>query len=140
MKTYLKIIFASIFIGCILSLVFLFNFKNKVEAKTNNILYTFQVGVYKTYDNALKAGKEYNIYKIVKDIDYYRVIIGATVNNLDFYKKKLSESGISYYVKEIYLNEDIIKNIKKYDELILSSNVSLNDAFKNTLEYLPDEL
>lgn len=138
MKTYTKIIIFSCFLGALLSGIFLFSFKEKASAKEKNTIYLFQVGVYKSKDSATLESNNYKVSKIIKDNDLYRIIIGATVNNLSKYEEQFHKDNINYYVKELNLGDDIKTKVKKYDELM--QDCDLFSVSKNVLGELPNEL
>lgn len=113
MKKYIVSIALCIFMGFILSKIFI----NQYEAKAKNIKYAyfFQVGVYKNLDNVIENGYKYNSYIYVKDKDKYYVFIAISKN-----KEKLKEYydnlGIKTYIKELEINDDFDKYLSKIDD------------------------
>ncbi len=141
MKQTIKIILISSLLGTLLAGLFFLSIKNKAEAKTIPTLYAYQVGVYKNYDNALKAAENYFCSKIVKEKDLYRVFIGITKTNKEFFSHFYDTHGYNYYIKEIPVQEDFEKKIKKYDALLLETSEEAQEKVIATmLESFPDEL
>ena len=141
MKQSFKVIIFSCLIGGSLAGIFFLGIKNKAEAKTVPIIYAYQVGVFKNYQNAENTKNSYPFAKIVKDKDFYRVFIGITIENKDILKKLFDAEDDYYYIKEITIKEEIYKNIAKYDEMLLkTSDENKKALIKKMLESLPDEL
>ena len=141
MKQNIKIIIFSCLIGATLAGIFFLGIKEKAEAKTKPVLYAFQVGVFKSLDNAENLKNNYMIAKVIKDHDYYRVFIGVTVNNKEVLRRIFESQGYNYYVKEMQVDEKLQEKIIKYDEfLIQTSEENRNVVIKNMLECLSYEL
>ncbi len=140
MKQSLKVIIFSCLVGGILAGMFFLNVKNKAEAKSKPLVYAFQVGVFKNYNNALNMQKSYQNAKIVKDKDVYRLFIGITGENSDLLKEILGDNDY-YYVKEISLTDDVYANILKFDRLLReTAKENQKEVIKQMLGILPDEL
>lgn len=141
MKKNIKIIILSILIGATLALIFFLNVKEKAMAKNRNIIYAFQVGVFKQEQNALNLSKKYENIKVMKDSLYYRVFIGTTISNQEKLKNHFRNLQYNYYIKEIEVSNEIMEKITKFDELLNNSNEeNIDIIIKNTLESLPNEL
>lgn len=141
MKQNVKIIIFSCLIGATLAGIFFLGVKEKAEAKTKPVLYAFQVGVFKSFDNANNLKNNYASAKVIKDQEYYRVFIGVTVNNKDILRNLFETQGYNYYVKEMQISEELQESIIKYDEFFMqTSEVNREEVLKNMLECLPDEL
>lgn len=139
MHKNIRVILFSCLIGSILAGAFFLNVKDKASAKNRPLVYVFQVGVFKNEQNAINLTNKYSFSKIVKDNDYYRVFIGATVNNKDILMNYFKDNEINYYLKEIAVSEIIQSELIKYDEVLKSSN-ELELVMSKMLECLPDEL
>jgi hypothetical protein len=132
-KTYLKIIIFAIFVGSLFAFIFFFSIKDN-----SDIIYAYQVGVFKDYQNALAFQENYEYAKIVKDKDYYRVFIAVTTNNQDIINNLIDTN---YYIKTLNVSDSTISTIKKYDELLkYTSEDNQKLVLKNMLEVIPDEL
>ncbi len=141
MKKNLKVILFSCVIGTVLATVFFLNIKEKAEAKNREIAYAFQVGVFKSEQNAENIKNNYSFAKVVKDSEYYRVFIGITSSNKETLEKIFENKGYNYYVKEISIPEETLNEIKKYDTLFAkTSEENKGFVIRNMLESLPDEL
>ena len=141
MKQNLKVIIFSCLIGTILAGIFFVSIKEKAEAKTAPVAYAFQVGVFKSMDNAEKLRSKYSFAKVVKDEDLYRVFIGVTVTNKEILRTIFDSQNYNYYVKQINISVDLLNNLTKYDEILLkTSQDSRLDILEIMLEDLPNEL
>ena len=142
MKQSVKVILFSCLVGTILAGSFFLTVKNKAEAKTVPVVYAFQVGVFKSLQNAELFKNNYSNAKITKDKDdFYRVFIGVTIKNKDLFVNLFNKQQENYYLKEIQVAESIYDNLLKYDELLEKTSKESQDAIiKNMLECLPNEL
>lgn len=141
LKKNLKIVLFSCLLGTLLATLFFLNIKEKAEAKNKNTLFVFQVGVFKNEQNAMNLSSQYPSARIIKDKDYYRVFIGATLTNKSLLKSYFDGLKYNYYVKEVDVSEEIIAKMSPFDELLRQAKEK-NYAMiiKNTLENLPDVL
>ena len=131
MKKNLLIIFSAILIGSILA-IFMFN---KIVLKEDNdlnnkIVNAFQIGVYSNYDNATKVAARNNGL-VVTDDNLYRVYVAIlsdkeAINKVSKYYEHI---GLNYYLKEISVNKEFVKEIKEDEEL---SKKSSSDTY-NTI-------
>ena len=107
-------------------MAFLFykDIKKDVLAITNenDIIYVFQIGVFKSLDNAENFLEEYPSGGIYKDNDLYRVIIGVTKSNREKLEKILNDKKQEYYVKELNANKDLLNELIQYDEVLKYSD------------------
>lgn len=139
MKQYLKIILFSCIVGTALAGIFFIGIKDKTNAKNKTTVYLFQIGAFKNIDNANKIKEKYSYAKVVKNQDYYRVIVGATITHTDLLKYKFDNDNISYYIKEVNLDIDKFEEIEKYDVLLLKTD-DIDLVLSQVVEILPDEL
>lgn len=128
MKKTIKTILASFLIGALLSLLVIFKFQKQLPfLEEKNIVTVFQIGVYKSIENAQKKQEEYNNSIIIKDNDYYRVFIGVAEDKTC---EKLLENyyltqNINVYPKEIEVTKKFLEEIKNYEKKISKEDVSL---------------
>ena len=127
MKKILITIIGALSIGGIFAIVIFKNIDKDVELaiKTEDVVTFFQVGVFKQEENALNFMKKYNSAIIIKDQDYFRVIIAILINNEAIEKEKafFDSLGIEYYLKKENINnEEFISKLKEYEELLISSS------------------
>lgn len=118
MKNYLKIVVGAIIIGGFMAYLFYKDIKKEVVAITNteNIAYIFQVGVFKSLENAQNFAKDFSSGEIYQDKDLYRVIIAITLSNKEKLEAYFKSTNINYYIKEITLKDNT--KIKEYDALL----------------------
>lgn len=141
MKQTIKFFLLSCIIGASLASIFFLSIKSKAEAKTLSSVYVFQVGVFKNLTNAENFKTQYYFAKILKDKELYRVLIGATLSNKDLLEKNFKDQGYDYYIKTINVSDNVLNNIKKYDELLRQTKQENQKLIiKKILESLPDEL
>lgn len=141
MKKMLKIVFFSSLLGVFLAGLFFFNIKDKAEAKNKPILYAFQVGVFKSLENATSYKTRFPLGIVVQDGEYYRIYIGITVNNKELLSALFNKENYNYYIKELEAPEKIITEIQKFDELLVkSSEENQILIIKNMLESYQNEL
>lgn len=122
MRKTLKIIFFSSLLGVILAGFFFFTIKEKAEAKNKSILYAYQVGVFKSLENANNYLSRFSFGKVMFDGEYYRVFIGITIDNKNLLSSLFDKEKYNYYIKELEITEEIAEEIKKYDALLAKSN------------------
>ena len=146
MKPYIKVLIAAVIIGVLIAVFFYKDIKNEVIAITNNAseIALFQVGVFKVYDNAINFSESFENSLIYEDNGLYRVIIGASYHveakiKLEQY---FTNQNITYYIKDLKVNQDIIDKISNFEliliktessEVINSLNKSILDALKSVL-------
>ena len=127
MKKVLLILLSTILLGSGLAYL-MFNkivLNDKEEMK---VVKAFQIGVYSNYDNALKIA-ERNNGVVIMDDSLYRVYVAIlsdkeAINKVKRYYDKI---GLNYYLKEINVSKEFIKEIKEDEELIKRGN---SDTYK----------
>lgn len=139
MKKILITIGCSLLVGAIFAIVIFKNVDKEVAMvlKEEETLNFFQVGVFKNEDNANNFMQNYNSSIIIKDHNYYRVIIAICTNQaLEKEKAFFDSLGIEYYVKEENVsNEKFISKLNEYESLLLSSSdETYNTINKNILK------
>ena len=141
MKKILKVILLSCGVGSILACLFFGSIKNKAEAKSKPIVYTYQVGVFKNQDNAENLANNYSYAKVVKDKDLYRVLVGITINNKNLLSEIFNKKNYDYYIKEIAVNEEYLEAVIKYDEILSKTSLDMQEEIiKTMVEGFIDEL
>lgn len=103
-----------------MAFIFYKDIKKEVLAmtKTNDTIYCFQAGVFKSLENAQKFAKNLKAYGIYKDEDFYRVILAVTKKNKEKLKVYYEEKEIDFYIKEVTLDLNAIKKIENYDQVL----------------------
>lgn len=139
MKMYLKIVMGAVLIGGIMAFFFYQDIQKEVIAitKTEDIVYVFQAGVFKSLENAENKKQEYAASGILKDNDVYRVIIAVTHDNKEKLEHHFQEQGIDFYIKEITRNKKFIEKLQNYDHVIEKST---KESVINTLNQSMIEL
>lgn len=126
MKKFLITILISISIGTLFAVIIYKRTNNKIELAVNsdNNITLFQTGVFKSEENAENYMQNYNSSIIIKDGEYYRVII-AILSNKDaiaLEQKYFDDLGINYYLKKVIVsNNEFYSKLNEYETLILSS-------------------
>ncbi len=140
MKKILLTITISIAIGTVFAFVIFKNINNDVQLVLNedNIVTFFQVGVFKNNENAQNFMQNYNSSIIIKDKEYYRVIIAILMNDEAIAKEKafFDSLGIEYYLKkESISDKEFINKLQEYEHLLISaSDETYNTVNKNILK------
>ncbi len=140
MKKILLTITISIAIGTFFAFVIFKNINNDVQLVLNedNIVTFFQVGVFKNNENAQNFMQNYNSSIIIKDKEYYRVIIAILMNDEAIAKEKafFDSLGIEYYLKkESISDKEFINKLQEYEHLLISaSDETYNTVNKNILK------
>lgn len=138
---YLKVILLSILIGSVLSLIFLLDLKKKID--NSEVVYAFQVGVFKTKENAIMYQKEFESSITYYDNEYYRVFIAVT-NNIKVKEKLMNyfdKNNIKYFIKEYSFKKKIYE-FDKYNEILIKTDSSKvvykvnNEMLRIFLSYL----
>lgn len=126
MKKVLVAVLLAVLIGGGMAFYFLKDIKldsislNEGMVKAN----AFQVGVFTSYDNALKVADRNNGI-VVSDDDLYRVYVAISTNSEVIRKLEdyYDSIGLRYYLKEIDVSKTFSKNVTVYEEMILKSSV-----------------
>ncbi|MDE6284544.1 MAG: hypothetical protein K2M17_02265, partial [Bacilli bacterium] len=123
MKTYLKVVIGAVIIGGIMAFFFYQDIQKEVIAitKTEDIVYVFQAGVFKSLENAQNKQQEYAASGILKDNDLYRVIIAVTRDNKEKLEHYFQEQGIDFYIKEISRERVFLEKLQNFDHVIEKS-------------------
>lgn len=85
----------------------------------------FQVGVYTSLDAANTFRTKYKDSIVIKDNELYRVYVSILKdsNNIESMKKYLDSNNISYYLKDVEINnKDIKKEINEYESIMDNNN------------------
>ena len=147
MKTYLKIIVGAILIGSIFAYLFYKDISSEVVAISNSEyeITLFQVGVFKSLENAQNYQSNFATSIIYEDNEYYRVIIGISYHEENKVKLEsyFTSKGINYYERTIKMNEKFINSLTNYelvmietreDEVINNVNNSMLQLFLSYLK------
>jgi hypothetical protein len=134
-KTILTIVFAFA-LGGVLSALAFYELKDKLNFNLDdNIVTAFQVGVYKSLDNAQKTSESHPGSITIKDGDYYRVFIGVAkgddwTNSLESY---YLSKNVSVYPKEVKVTSSFIKELRKYEPLITKTDSAIYDEINREI-------
>ena len=104
----------------------------------------FQVGVYTNLETAKTYSSKYTNSIVIKENELYRVYIAILKdsNNIENMKKYLNKKGIEYYLKDIELIDQNIKNtINQYENIMdinnevifIELNKKIMEEYKNSL-------
>lgn len=134
----LKILIFSFLVGGTLAACFFFSIKETPKALEKNVVYAYQVGVYSSLENAQKGVNFYPTAKIFKDNDFYRILIGVTLDNEEILTNYFSNYEV--YKKPLVVDKNVYDEIKKYDELLKnSSSDNYNVILNKMLGILPND-
>lgn len=125
MKKVIITICGAVALGSIFAFFYFKNTKdNIVDAfYVENEALAFQVGVYRSYENALKDSKNYPSGTIVNDGEFYRVYIAIANQEVGLnLQKYYDEKGIKYYVKKIVIPNNFLNDFNNYQKVLLSTN------------------
>lgn len=139
-KTVLTALFAFL-LGIVLSALTVYNLKDKLNLISKDFKVTaFQIGVFKSIENAEKAKEKYPNALIVKEEEYYRVYVGVASgkdweNSLETY---FLENNVNVYPKEIKVTHAFYEELNGYKKIFQNSDTSiyekLNDEIMKKLQ------
>lgn len=98
---------------------------NKIKNIFTTNYKAFQVGVYTSLEAANTYRTKYKDSIVIKDKELYRVYVSILKdnNNIESMKKYLDKNNISYYLKDIEINNnEIKKEIKEYESIMDNNN------------------
>ena len=145
MKKIIITLLISLGVGCSFAFIIYKNIDKEVEVAINNdnIITFFQVGVFKNEGNATNFMQKFNSSIIIKDGDYYRLIIAILENQESILKLQdyFESLGIEYYLKKENINnEKFLKKLREYEKLLLSSSSETYHTInKNILKLYEEE-
>lgn len=122
MKKYLIVILLAIVSGSFLAFL---TFKNHtVDALSKKEAYIFQVGVFKSKNNALKRANGFSSSIIMLENDYYHVYTNIFTNKslAEIIKKYYDDNDIKYYLKKLVIDENLYEQVNEYQELLLNTD------------------
>lgn len=139
MKKYAKVIVVAIVIGGILAFLFYRDINEEVKAitKKDDIVYLFQVGVFKNQDNALNMAKTFDAAYIYNNDGYFRVIIAVAYQEETLMKLEafFNSQEIDFFIKEQKMNKKFIEELTAYEKVLIKSEKEtvINSINKNIL-------
>lgn len=143
MKAYLKILVIASLLGIILAFIFFKNLKkdNLFAMANNETVFVFQVGVFKSYTNALNFKEKFSSAGIYQKGNYYHVILAVTIYNQQLLTNFFKEKQINYIVKEEKVNPKIYDKITKYDKFLskTSNQEVIKEINKKTVTLFLEE-
>jgi len=119
-KTFLTILIAFL-LGAILSVFTVYSLKDQfLLLSDKNIVTAFQIGVYKSKENADQKVSEYPGALSVKDGDYYRVYVGVARDKTweELLEKHFLNQNMEVYPKEIEVTKTFFQEIKLWESKI----------------------
>ena len=122
-----KIIFtflSAILIGAVLGVYSYHKFYEDDVApvsKALNNVYAIQVGVFESFDNANKIANRYEGI-VINENNKYRVYIAIASKSIFEIKNYFDEKGISYYVRNIDVDNEFYNTLISFEKLLLESN------------------
>ena len=128
MKKTLRTIIASMITGAILSGITIYYLQEKFAVfDEKNIVTAYQIGVYKTKDNADKASSLYPGSISVLDGDYYRVFVGVAKDKTceTLLENYFFNQNINVYPKSVEVTNQFYKEISLYESNIDKENMQV---------------
>jgi len=122
MKKKIFLVIFSIGAG-ILFTFFILN-KENIYAKEEYLIYAFQAGAFKNYDNANNFSKKLPSSIIKKDKNLYKIYV-AIYKNLDLVNKMIvyfENNDINIYLKSIKVSKEFYNNLDNYEKIIINSD------------------
>ena len=122
MKKYFVVIIFAIITG---SLLAYFTFKGTFAfASENKNAYIFQMGVYKSVDNANNMANSLKSSVIIKEGDYYHVYGSVFTDEylIDRISNYYEKEKISFYIKNINISNELYNKITKYEDILKNSS------------------
>ncbi len=119
MKKMVKTILVAFALGATLSGFAIYYLQEKFELfSEKNTVTAFQVGVYKTKENAEKISKEYPDSILIQDGDYYRIYVGVAKdkNCEDLLENYFLKQNMNVYPKIIEVTKDYYNEIEFYEK------------------------
>lgn len=134
-KTLITALFAFL-LGITLSFLTVYNLKDKLKLSQHNFSVTaFQVGVYKSRENAEKIQEQYPNSLVVQENDYYRVYIGVSAGD-DWTKsleKYFLDQNVRVYPKEIQVTDSFYEQLNQYKTLFDNSDASVYERLNGEI-------
>lgn len=83
----------------------------------------FQIGVYTSYDNALRVADRNNGI-VVSDNDVFRVYVAILSSNeaVEVMRTYYDNIGLNYYLKEIMVSREFLNCIESTEDLLIISS------------------
>ncbi len=117
MKKRLLLFICAFVLGGLMAYITKVRFQN---LENNHFIIAYQLGIYSSYENALKMAKDAKGAIIVNKNNTYQVI-GAVANSKASEEKMenlLKQENLTYYPKKISLNSKALKTVEEYELLI----------------------
>lgn len=137
MKKFLLSILLAIMVGSVFGFIIYKRF-NKEELTVASILskqvYAFQIGVFEDKENALTLQEKYGGI-IVNDNNRYRVYLAlaSSSNVLTILKEYYNDLDISYYIKQIDVNDNILELINEAEAMLIATTKDNYDSIINNV-------
>ena len=105
-----------------------------VSSVLSKQVYAFQIGVFDEIDNAKKLKDKYGGI-IVPDNTKYRVYIAlaSSSNVLTILKEYYDDLDLSYYVKQIEVDDELLELIKTSEDLLIATTKDNYDSIINNV-------
>lgn len=143
MKKIIITVVAGLLVGVAFGLLYFKNTKENIAdaMSIDNEAVAFQVGVYKSQENAQKEVKKYPSGVIIIDGEFYRIFIALSNNKEVISKLKTyyDTKKINYYLKNIVIKDEFVSAFNSYQEVLLKTtsydevNSSLMKEYKEII-------
>ena len=118
-----KILLIIITIGAGILFTFYFLNKENIYAKEEYIVYAFQVGAFKNYENAQEYSQNFESFIIKQEDNLYKVFVGI-YNNIDIVNKMIvyfENNNINIYLKSLNVSKKFYNDLENYEKIILNT-------------------
>ena len=137
MKKFVILIVSAILVGSLFAIYMFRNIEQGIAKTTKeNTATAFQVGVYRSIENAQNATQNLESSLIYQDNEYYRIFMAIYHDEsiIELMKNYFQNQNI--YLKEISVSEDFLTKLAKYESIIKKSNLN---SYKEVNQNILDE-
>ncbi|MCI8394008.1 MAG: SPOR domain-containing protein [Bacilli bacterium] len=120
MKKTLIIIIIAFLLGASLSFITVFELKDHLNLFWDeNLVTAFQIGVYKSKENASKIAEEYPNSITIQDGEYYRVYVGVAASDswIESLETYFLDKKMNVFPKEVKVTSTFFQELNQYESL-----------------------
>lgn len=136
MKKFLVCVLLAILVGGIFGFIIYKRFNNTISVASilDRKVYAIQIGVFDNIDNATKLKNKFGGV-VVPDNNKYRVYLAlvSSSNVLTILKEYYDDLDISYYVKQIDVDENLLELINNSEDLLIATTKDNYDSIINNV-------
>lgn len=137
MKKFFISVLLAIIVGSVFGFIIYKRFNNNtisVASILSKQVYAFQIGVFENKDNAELLQDKYGGI-IINDNDKYRVYVAlaSSSNVLTILKEYYDDLGLSYYIKQIDVNDNILELVNDAEAMLIATTKDNYDSIMNNV-------